>query len=321
ADKFEAWGFSRALGVAVISAVAVLIFVMALLVVVPALINQLVSFVEALPSYVQQFRDFLATRFPEQMTEGSTLQNSLNSVVEALKSKGGKLLNTALSSAMSFINVIMLFVIVPVVSIYLLVDWDRMIARIDELLPRDHAPVIRRLASEIDDTLSGFIRGQGTVCLVMGVYYSIGLMLCGLNFGMLIGTFAGLITFIPFVGSILGGLLAIGVAIVQFWDAPLMIALVAGVFFFGQMVEGNVITPKLVGESVGLHPVWLLLALSVFGAVFGFVGLLVAVPLAAMIGVLVRFFTEKYKSGRLYQGYIGEQERQDRAEQAEQSFE
>ncbi|WP_138469720.1 AI-2E family transporter [Poseidonocella sp. HB161398] len=303
ADRLELWGLSRALAVTVISFAAVLVFAICLLLIVPALVNQSVSFVEALPGYVQAFRDFLATRFPEQLKEGSTLQQSLSSVIETLKSRGGDLLNTALSSALSLVNVLTLIVIVPVVSVYLLVDWDRMIARIDELLPRDHAPVVRRLAGEIDETLSGFIRGQGTVCIVMGVYYAIGLMLTGLNFGMLIGTLAGIVTFIPFVGAILGGVLALGVAIVQFWDTPLMIAVVAGVFFLGQFLEGNLITPKLVGESVGLHPVWLLLALSVFGAIFGFVGLLVAVPLAAMIGVLVRFFVEQYKSGRLYLGY------------------
>ncbi|MBE3640142.1 AI-2E family transporter [Mangrovicoccus algicola] len=303
ADRLEAWGLSRALAVTVISLAGVLVFALCLLLIVPALINQLTSFVEALPGYVQAFRDFLAARFPEQLQEGSALQQSLSSVIETLKARGGELLNTALSSAMSLVNVITLFLIVPVVTVYLLVDWDRMIARIDELLPRDHAPVIRHLAGQIDATLSGFIRGQGTVCLIMAVYYSLGLMLTGLNFGMLIGTLAGIVTFIPFVGAIAGGVLALGVAVVQFWDAPLMIALVAGVFFLGQIIEGNVITPKLVGDSVGLHPVWLLLALSVFGAIFGFVGLLVAVPLAAMIGVLVRFFVDRYKTGRLYLGY------------------
>ncbi|WP_108261674.1 AI-2E family transporter [Mangrovicoccus ximenensis] len=303
ADRLEAAGLSRALSVAVISLVALLLFVICLLLIIPSLVSQSVSFVEALPGYLQSFRDFLAARFPEQLQEGSALQQGLSSVIETLKSRGGELLNTALSSAVSFVNVLTLIVIVPVVSVYLLVDWDRMIARIDELLPRDHAPVIRRIAAEIDDTLSGFVRGQGTVCLIMGVYYAVGLMLAGLNFGMLIGTLAGIVTFIPFVGAILGGVLAIGVSIVQFWDTPLMIGVVAGVFFLGQFLEGNLITPKLVGDSVGLHPVWLLLALSVFGAIFGFVGLLVAVPLAAMIGVLVRFFVDQYKTGRLYLGY------------------
>lgn len=302
ADRLERAGFSRVAAVAVISIVAVLLFILSALLVLPALINQLVSLVNALPDYVQFFRDFLTEKFPGQMKEGSTLQTSLAAVAETLRSKGGTLLNTALSSAMSFVNVIILVVIVPVVSFYLLVDWDRMIARIDDLLPRDHAPTVRKLARDMDKTLAGFIRGQGTVCLILGTYYAIALMVAGLNFGLLIGAVAGLISFIPYVGSIVGGTLAIGVAIVQFWDTPVMIAAIAAIFLSGQMVEGNFLTPKLVGDSVGLHPVWLLLALSVFGALFGFVGMLVAVPVSAMIGVVVRFLIGQYLGGRLYLG-------------------
>lgn len=302
ADRLERAGLSRVASVALISVVALLIFIIAALLVLPTMISQLVSLTEALPQYIQDFREFLRERFPEQLRDGSTLQNSLSSVAEALQSQGGQVLNTALSSAMSFVNVIVLIVIVPVVSFYLLVDWDRMIARIDELLPRDHAPIIRELASEMDRTLAGFLRGQGTVCLVLGGFYAIALMVAGLNFGLLIGVVAGLISFIPYVGSIVGGSLAIGVAIVQFWNEPIWIAVIAGIFAAGQMVEGNYLTPKLVGGSVGLHPVWLLLALSVFGAIFGFVGMLVAVPVSAMIGVLVRFLISEYKTGRLYLG-------------------
>lgn len=302
ADRLERAGFSRVAAVAVISIVAVLLFILSALLILPALINQLVSLVNALPDYVQFFRDFLTEKFPGQMKEGSTLQTSLAAVAETLRSKGGTLLNTALSSAMSFVNVIILVVIVPVVSFYLLVDWDRMIARIDDLLPRDHAPTVRKLARNMDKTLAGFIRGQGTVCLILGTYYAIALMVAGLNFGLLIGAVAGLISFIPYVGSIVGGTLAIGVAIVQFWDTPVMIAAIAAIFLSGQMVEGNFLTPKLVGDSVGLHPVWLLLALSVFGALFGFVGMLVAVPVSAMIGVVVRFLIGQYLGGRLYLG-------------------
>ena len=131
-------------------------------------------------------------------------------------------------------------------------------------------------------------------------------MLAGLNFGLVVGLLAGLLSFIPFVGSITGGLLAIGLAVFQFWGDWFHIALIAGIFFLGQIIEGNYLTPKLVGSSVGLHPVWLLLALAIFGALFGFVGMLVAVPVSAMIGVLVRFLLDQYKSGRLYTGYAGE---------------
>ena len=180
-----------------------------------------------------------------------------------------------------------------------------MVAAVDDLLPRDHAPAIRQIALDIDRTLASFIRGQGTVCMVLGAYYAIALMLIGLNFGIVIGVFAGLITFIPYVGALLGGALAVGVAIFQFWGEWWWIVGVAVIFQIGQIVEGNILTPNLVGQSVGLHPVWLLFALSVFGSLFGFVGMLVAVPLAAMVGVLVRFFAGQYLGGRLYQGLAG----------------
>lgn len=306
ADRLQRAGLGRVPAVSLISLGVLLVAVLGFLLVVPALVSQMAGLVNEFPAYTQAVREFLQTRFPEQVREGSPLHQSLAGLGETVRSKGAALLNTALSSAMSLVNIIVLLFIVPVVSFYLLIDWDRMVARVDELLPRDHAPTIRRLAAQMDRTLAGFIRGQGTVCLVMGVYYAVALAVTGLNFGLLIGAVAGLITFIPYVGSIVGGVLAIGVALFQFWSEPGMILLVAGVFLAGQMVEGNVITPKLVGSSVGLHPVWLLLALSVFGSLFGFVGLLVAVPVAALIGVLVRFGLEQYVRGRLYQGLHGQ---------------
>ena len=224
--------------------------------------------------------------------------------------------NGVLNSALGIINVLVLIVVVPVVAFYLLLDWDNMIAKIDELLPRDHAPTIRKLASEIDNTLASFIRGQGTVCLVLGLYYAIALMIAGLNFGIVVGFIAGLITFIPYVGALVGGVLAIGLALFQFWGFSetvngetvthatnwLRIGIVGSIFMVGQFLEGNILTPKLVGSSVGLHPVWLLFALSVFGSLFGFVGMLVAVPVAAMLGVVARFAIAQYRDGRLYRG-------------------
>ena len=177
-----------------------------------------------------------------------------------------------------------------------------MVASIDRMLPRDHAPTIRRLASEIDGTLSSFVRGMGTVCLILGTYYAIALMLVGLQFGLVVGFVAGALTFIPYLGALIGGALAIGLALFQFWGDWVSIGLVAGVFGLGQVIEGNVLTPKLVGSSVGLHPVWLILALSVFGTLFGFVGMLVAVPLAAALGVLARFGVSRYQESLLYQG-------------------
>ena len=302
ADRLEAMGASRALATGIITLVALLIFVVLLLLVVPTLINQAIDLFNIAPKVFQDFQAFLTQRFPELLDQDSTLRQSLTSLGETIQSKGGQLLQGALSSVGSLINVVMLFVIVPVVAFYLLYDWDNMVGDIDDLLPRDHAPVIRRLAGEIDATLASFIRGMGTVCLILGTYYAIALMLVGLQFGLVVGAVAGLITFIPYVGALVGGLLAIGLAFFQFWGDWLSIGLVAGIFVIGQVIEGNVLTPKLVGDSVGLHPVWLIFALSVFGSLFGFVGMLVAVPVAAAIGVLMRFVLSQYKDSRLYRG-------------------
>ncbi|PRX34980.1 Predicted PurR-regulated permease PerM [Meinhardsimonia xiamenensis] len=300
ADALERLGFSRALATATITLFAVLIFVLLALLVIPTLINQATALAQSAPDLFRNLQAFLSDRFPQLFDESSTVRQSLIAVGDTVKAKGGDLLNTVLSSALSVINVILLIFIVPVVAFYLLLDWDRMVAEIDELLPRDHAPVIRRLAREIDATLASFIRGQGTVMLVLGAFYATALMIAGLRFGLVIGVTAGLLSFIPYVGAIVGGGLAIGLALYQFWGDWMMIAVVAGIFFAGQMLEGNVLTPKLVGGSVGLHPVWLLLALSVFGSLFGFVGMLVAVPVSAALGVLARFAVEKYKEGPLY---------------------
>jgi predicted PurR-regulated permease PerM len=159
------------------------------------------------------------------------------------------------------------------------------------------------MARDIDTAVAGFVRGQGTLCLILGILYAIGLTAVGLNFGLLIGLFAGLVSFIPYVGSLLGLVLSVGVALVQFWPEWHWVVVVAVIFFGGQFIEGNILQPNLVGKSVGLHPVWLMFALVAFGALFGFVGLLIAVPAAAAVGVLVRFALGRYLGSPLYRGH------------------
>jgi predicted PurR-regulated permease PerM len=302
ADWLQRRGFSRMWATITITFLAVVMFVIVTFLVIPTLVRQTIELFQALPQFVQQFEDGLTERFPELLNPESQMRRSLNALGDTLQSRGAELVETLLSSALNLLNIIVLLVLVPVITFYLLLDWDRMVARIDGLLPRDHAPTVRKLARDIDATLSSFIRGQGTVCLIMGVFYGVGLMVVGLNFGAAIGAFAGLITFIPYVGALLGGALAFGVALFQFWGDWVWILVVAAIFFSGQFLEGNIITPNLVGSSVGLHPVWLIFALSAFGTLFGFVGMLVAVPVAAALGVLVRFGLEQYRQGRLYQG-------------------
>lgn len=319
ADRLEKLGCSRVLATAIITLSALFVFVIAALLIVPTLVSQTTGLISAAPQYATDFGAFLTERFPSLLDEGSTLSQSLHSIGETVQNRGGELLNTALSSAASLINILILFVIVPVVSVYLLLDWDNMISRIDHMLPRDHAPVIRRLAAEIDATLASFIRGMGTVCLILGTFYAVALMGVGLQFGLVVGFIAGLVTFIPYLGSLIGGALALGLAMFQYWHGIeivengvisyetdwIRIAIVAGIFVLGQVVEGNYLTPKLVGKSVGLHPVWLIFSLSVFGSIFGFVGMLVAVPLAASMGVVIRSVLARYRNSLLYSGKSG----------------
>jgi predicted PurR-regulated permease PerM len=307
ADRLEALGCSRAIATAIITISALMIFVVLALLVIPTLVSQTAQLISTAPDMASRLQAVLTERFPELGDANSTIRRSLSSIAETIQSRGGEVLNTVLSSFSGVVNAIVIFVIVPVVAFYMLYDWDNMVAKVDNLLPRDHAPTIRRLASEIDRALAGFIRGQGTVCLILGAYYAIALMAVGLNFGLVVGFVAGALTFIPYVGALVGGVLALGLALFQFWGDWIWIILVWAIFQSGQFVEGNILTPRLVGQSVGLHPVWLIFALSAFGALFGFVGLLVAVPVAASIGVVTRFAISRYRSSLLYKG-IEEQE-------------
>ena len=316
ADRLERLGLSRTLAVALIAAAATLVFALAVLLVIPTLVRQAGEFVQAAPALLQQLDGTISGALPFLADLEPTIQRSLRDVGALISERGGQLIGGVLVSARSLVGLFFFLLIVPVVAFYMLLDWDHMIAQVDALLPREHAPTVRRLAREVDATLSGFLRGQASVMLVVGVYYAAALALVGLNFGLVVGFLAGLVSFIPYVGAIVGGGLAMGLALFQFWGSVevatpdgvsyatdwVRIAFVAAIFLSGQILEGNILTPKLVGSSVGLHPVWLLFALSAFGAAFGFVGLLAAVPLAAVLGVLVRFGLERYRESVLYRG-------------------
>ncbi len=326
ADRLELWGLSRVMATVVITLTGMFTFLLLFLLVLPTLIGQLGQLISTigqifqdLPQIWESLKDWLGTRFPNLDVQGSFMTEQLTKLGNAIQSRGGDLVTALLSSAQGIINVVVLLVIVPVVTFYLLMDWDRMVAQLDDLLPRDHQETVRNLARQIDRTLASFIRGQGTVCLVLGTYYAVALMIAGLNFGLIVGFIAGLISFIPYIGALVGGVLAIGLALFQWWGGTevvdgetivtsinwLRIGIVAAIFGIGQFLEGNILTPKLVGSSVGLHPVWLIFALSVFGSVLGFVGMLVAVPVAAIIGVVARFLIAGYKDGQLYKGHLG----------------
>jgi len=302
ADWLEERGFGRVLATVAITAASIALVVVALLLILPLLIEQVRQAVGNAPRYVDEGRGLIARLLPELQTEGTFLNRALADLRESAQQWSLSILAGVWSGGVALANFLAVLFVTPVVAFYLLMDWDRMVAAIDEYLPREHRDSIHHIARELDRVLAGFVRGQLTVCVILGTFYAAALMAVGLDFGLLIGVFAGLISFIPYVGSIVGGLLSAGVATAQFWNDPPWIAAVVAIFVAGQAMEGNFLTPKLVGDKVGLHPVWLMLALSAFGVLFGFVGLLVAVPAAAGIGVVGRFMLDRYKSGRLYRG-------------------
>jgi predicted PurR-regulated permease PerM len=209
------------------------------------------------------------------------------------------------SRGLALVNFASLLLITPVVIFYLLVDWHPMLARIDHTLPRDHAPTIRRLAGEINDAVAAFIRGQGAICIVLGIYYAIGLSWAGIDYGLLVGLSTGLLAFVPIIGWALGFIVAASLAIVQSWPdlGPLLKA--SGVLISGMAIDAAFLSPRFVGQKVGLHPVWLIFALFVFSYLFGLVGTLVAVPLAAAVAVLVRFAVQLYLDSAVYKGSDG----------------
>lgn len=302
ADRLQRLGLSRLLATIVITLGLIGILVLAVLLIVPLLIEQLRDLVAALPGWLEGAHALIREYLPELSLDESGLREAFGDMSKDIQEWSFGILRGALAGGVAFIGFLAVLLITPVVAFYLLMDWDRLLQSIDDYLPREHRRTIRGIAADLDRVLSGFVRGQLTVCLMLGTFYAVTLMLVGLKFGLLIGLFAGLISFIPFLGSIIGGVLSIGVALAQFWGDWMWIAAVIAIFVTGQLVEGNFLTPKLVGSKVGLHPVWLMFALSAFGVMFGFAGLLVAVPAAAAIGVIGRFLLEQYRAGPLYHG-------------------
>lgn len=273
-----------------------------LLLLVPLIQAQAVLLAKTLPAYLERlmaFADPVVGMARTWLGNGGAEELNLS----AIAAKAGEWLisvaGQVLSGGAALANLLSLLVITPIVAFYLLRDWDRIVAAVDGWLPRAQAKTIREQARIIDETLASFVRGQGSVCLILGGFYAVGLTLAGLDFGVIIGLFSGLISFVPFVGSIFGGLLSIGLAAMQF-DTLTPIAIVAAVFVAGQAIEGNFLTPNLVGEAVGLHPVWVIFALLAGGALFGFLGILIAVPVAAVIGVLTRFALSRYLASPLH---------------------
>jgi predicted PurR-regulated permease PerM len=316
ADRLERIGFSR-LGAALLMLVA-FAFVLALILflLVPVLGHQFTALIGALPGYVGKLPQF-ASELSGRVTEGygaqvlewfgvgggfssADVQKTVGDVVGQAVTWLGAFLRSLLSGGTALIGLLSLLVVTPVVAFYMLLDWDKMVATLDRLIPPRNRADVHAIAHEIDRALAGFVRGQSLVCLFLGLWYGIGLSLIHLNFGLLIGLSAGLLSFIPYVGSLTALIISAIVAIVQGWPEWKLLILTLGVVLTGQFLEGNILSPKLVGSSVGLHPVWVIFALLAFGALFGFTGLIMAVPVAAAAGVVLRYLVRRYRESELY---------------------
>lgn len=315
ADKLEKWGLSRLAATLLILVFFILFFTLALILLAPVLGHQLAAFVAALPDYVVKLQKLATDQFGRILDSGILNRLGLGdglSSAQAQKAiadfvgQGGKILTTFVGSlwaqGQALINLVSLIVITPVVAFYMLLDWDKMIASVGSLVPLRYRDDVHHLSREIDAALAGFLRGQSLLCLFLGLWYGLGLALIGLNFGFLIGLSAGVLSFIPYVGSLTALILSAIVAVVQAWPDWTLLAMAMGVVATGQFLEGNILSPKLVGNSVGLHPVWLMFALLAFGSLFGFTGLILAVPLAATFGVILRFAISRYRDSALYHG-------------------
>lgn len=318
ADRLQRLGLGRLTASLLILGLCLLFFIVVLVAIIPMLAHQLGGFIEKLPTYVARLQELAHS-------EGGALTERLRALLERiglsadpatpanpsgnlgdLVGKGGQLFAGFLTSlwtgGQALLGIASLLVITPVVAFYMLVDWDKMLATVDGWIPLNQKETVRRLAREIDTAIAGFIRGQSLVCIFLGLWYGVGLSMIGLNFGLIIGISAGFLSFIPYVGSLTALVLSAAIAIAQGWPSFWLLFMALAVVGVGQFLEGNILTPRLVGQSVGLHPVWLMFALLAFGSLFGFTGLIIAVPVAAAIGVLTRFALRRYLESPFYQG-------------------
>jgi predicted PurR-regulated permease PerM len=300
ADRLERWGMNRTVASLLIVTVVMVALIAVLLLVVPLLVQQLGQFMTSLPDHLIRVRQ-IATEWLDWLQAGE----SAMTLSELMKQASAWLTGFAYSlwtGGKALVSFASILVIMPVVTFYLILDWHEMLKVLDSWVPPRHRETVREIARDIDSAISGFVRGQLIVCLLLGLYYVIGLSFVGLRFALLIGLVAGLITFVPYIGSLTGLLVATGVALAQVWPEWQWVVVVVVIFLVGQFVEGNIIAPKLVGERVGLHPVWIIFAMFAFGYLFGFVGLLLAVPIAAAIAVLFRFGLKRYLASPIYSG-------------------
>lgn len=307
-DKLSAAGLPRVISTVLLLTLALAAIVLAFVVLLPPAVEQGRGLLAAMPSEAERLRGVLETaarqhlgdRFPQAQDAAS---RAIAGLTDAIPSLAGTIAQSLWSGGMAAFSFLSLMLVTPLVAFYALLDWPKILAKADSWLPRSNADRIRILAREIDCRVSAFIRGQGVVCLVLAAYYAIALSALGLRYGLLVGLLTGIFSFVPFAGWAMGLITATGLAIVQHWPELMPIIMVAGVFLGGQTLDAALLSPQIVGSKIGLHPVWLIFSLLVFSYLFGFLGLLVAVPVAAAIGVLVRFALESYMKSSVYRGH------------------
>lgn len=306
ADKLENWGASRGVATTIIVAGFFVIVVGILILLFPLLQAQVVSLASLLPDLVEKARAY-AQPFLERL-QADWAPDALDRLKAAARSYAGAaikwlsgMIGGLWQGGLAFFNLMSLIIITPVVAFYLLRDYDAIVEWVDSYLPLDARPTIHQQFRAIDDAIAGFVRGQASVCLVLVVWYGAALTVVGLKSGLLVGLGAGAISFIPYVGAATGLIVGLAIALAQFPEwAPII--LVGLIFIIGQTAESYVLTPRLVGDRIGLHPVWIIFALLAGGALMGFTGVLLAVPAAAIIGVLTRFGLSWYLNSPFYSG-------------------
>jgi predicted PurR-regulated permease PerM len=305
ANKIDRVGVGRLSATLAIVIPIVVMIVVLLVLAVPIIVRELAHFIESLPFYIRRMHALANSSTHPWVSNiiGDGLgevEHSIGALTAQASAWFDTFLRSIWSGGQALISTLSLAVITPVIACYLLFHWNAMITAIDDWVPPAGRETVRALAREIDDTIGGFVRGQSALCLILAVFYATALHLIGLEHGALIGFAAGVIGFIPYVGSLLGLVVSTCIAIAQFWPDWTFVWLVPTVFFIGQSLGDYVLAPFLVSRRVHLNPVWVIFALYVFGYLFGFAGLMVAVPLAAAIGVLVRFALREYYASSLY---------------------
>jgi predicted PurR-regulated permease PerM len=276
----------------------------AMVLVTPLLGTEVADFIEKVPQYIRQLQALATDPSRPWLRKiiGAGLSEAEQSAGELATAAANwipSLLRSVWSDSQALLSIFSLLVVTPIVTIYLLIDWKRLIATIERSIPAAQHETVRALAGELDDTIAGFLHGQGTICLILAFYYALALRLIGLNHGILIGLAAGLISFIPYLGSLTGLVLSLCVVVLQFWPSWTLVPVVLGIFLAGQAIADYVLSPYLIASRVQLNPVSIMFAIAAFGYLFGFVGLLIAVPLAAAIGVVIRFAMRQYQVSQL----------------------